>query len=175
MGLRLPPSVLVRRDTYSRPTEGCSRTLAVAQPHSHQVGRAASWTLLSLSALSMFPSYLFLAARPSFCRAVDLFPPQTSLPTSSFSSNCPASPLAPRRPPAFIAMATAQPVFYVVMATGVEAQARYNKVETAGSFRRACCTEELRVFVRLLMIQRKRLHGSDMHDPPPPQTNWSEG
>ncbi|TNN80713.1 hypothetical protein EYF80_009064 [Liparis tanakae] len=39
----------------------------------------------------------------------------------------PTSPLAPQRPPAFITMATAQPVFYVVMATGVEAQAIFNK------------------------------------------------
>lgn len=30
-------------------------------------------------------------------------------------------------------MATAQPVFYVVMVTGVEAQAIYNKVEMARS------------------------------------------
>lgn len=44
------------------------------------------------------------------------------------SCSCPASPLTPQRPPAFITMATAQPVFYVVMVTEVEAQAIHNKV-----------------------------------------------
>lgn len=47
------------------------------------------------------------------------------------SCSCPASTLAPQCPPAFITMATAPPVFYVVMVTGVEAQAIFNKVEMA--------------------------------------------
>lgn len=169
MGLHLPPSVLVHWDTYSRPTEGCSQALAVAQLRS-VVGGVASWTCSVDVFLVSFP-------RCSSVRS----PRRRSFPSSNLPPSLPppSPPIVPHHPSHLSVHLLSSPwlqhsqCFMLSWRPGSRLKPDITRWRRPGPSEEHAALRK-RVFVRLLMIQRKRLHGSHMHETPP-QTNWSEG